>query len=95
MIVTSPENKLAIDEYIKTHTECRIPETVPIMLKGKRELLQVYLVPLEYLYYNIKNGRFKAEYLELVRKNGGRELDPIDAKDAKKNSEPPSWIRPN
>ena len=54
------------------------------MLKAKRELLDVFLIPLEYLYYNIKNGRFKAEYLELVRKNGGRELDPIDAKDAKK-----------
>lgn len=83
--LSSPENKLAIEEYINTQSNSlQKNETVPVILKGKRIALEVFQIPLEYLYYNIKNGRFKAEYLELVRKNGGRELDPIDSKDATK-----------
>lgn len=82
--MSSPENKIAIDEYIANNTSSIQQETVPVMIKGKRELLKVYSIPLDHLYFNIKNGRFKAEYLELVRKNGGKELDPTDEIDSKK-----------
>jgi len=78
------QNKISIDEYIKNHPDCKQTETVPVMLKGKRELLNVYSIPLEFLYFNIKNGRFKAEYLEEVRRRGGKELDPTDEKDSKR-----------
>ncbi len=85
VILKNPENKIALQEYIdKNKDKCLTPERVPVLLKGKKELLYVYNVPLDYLYFNIKNGRFKAEYLELVRKNGGRTLDPTDKDDAKK-----------
>jgi len=81
----NPENKLALQEYIdKNKEKCQTAETVPVLLKGKREVLPVYKIPLDYLYYNIRNGRFKAEYLELVRKSGGKELDPTNKDDAKK-----------
>ncbi|MEX2192499.1 MAG: hypothetical protein WD717_03870 [Nitrosarchaeum sp.] len=81
----NPENKIALQEYIdKNKDKCLTPERVPVLLKGKKELLYVYNIPLDYLYFNIKNGRFKAEYLELVRKNGGRSLDPTNKDDAKK-----------
>jgi hypothetical protein len=85
LILKNPENKIALQEYIdKNKDKCLTPERVPVLLKGKKELLYVYNIPLDYLYFNIKNGRFKAEYLELVRKNGGRELDPTKKDDAKK-----------
>lgn len=85
LILKNPENKIALQEYIdKNKDKCLTPERVPVLLKGKKELLYVYNIPLDYLYFNIKNGRFKAEYLELVRKNGGRELDPTNKDDAKK-----------
>lgn len=85
IILKNPENKIALQEYIdKNKDKCLTPERVPVLLKGKKELLYVYNIPLDYLYFNIKNGRFKAEYLELVRKNGGRSLDPTNKDDAKK-----------
>lgn len=83
--MSNPENKIALQEYLdKNKEKCQTTETVPVLLKGNRELLPVYKIPLNYLFFNIKNGRFKAEYIELVRKNGGRELDPTVTEDAKK-----------
>ena len=69
-----------IEEYIANH-DCKTEETVPVLIKGKKHVLSVYRLPLDHLYYNIKNGRFKMEYLLLVQKNGGRDLDPENAKD--------------
>jgi len=42
------------------------PEPGPLrmVLKGKPENLQVYRVPIKFLIYNIRNGRFAAELLE-------------------------------
>ena len=81
----NPENQIALQEYIdKNKEKCLTQERVPVLLKGKKELLYVYNIPLDYLYFNIKNGRFKAEYLELVRKNGGNPLNPTNNDDAKK-----------
>ncbi len=85
MMLDNPENKLALQEYIdKNKDECLTDERVPVLLKGTKELLYVYNIPLGYLYFNIKNGRFKAEYLELVRKNGGRSFDPTNKDDSRK-----------
>ena len=69
-----------VEEYIANH-DCKTEETVPVLIKGKKHVLSVYRLPLDHLYYNIKNGRFKMEYLLLVQKNGGRDLDPENAKD--------------
>ena len=45
--------------------------------------LDVYRLPLDLLFYNIRNGRFASEYDELKVKEG-RELRPEDPADAKK-----------
>lgn len=79
-----PENKIALQKYIDDNVAARTGETVPIMLHKKREVLVVYKIPLDLLIFNIKNGRFKSEYLEEKRKNGGRDLDPTNPDDAKK-----------
>jgi len=53
-----------------------------VVLKGQPKHLQVYRVPIKYLIYNIRNGRFASELLakesELKRK-----LDPGTPEDAK------------
>lgn len=82
-----PENKHVIDKYIQTNEKCKQRDTIPITLEGKLHILDVYLLPLDYLYFNIRNGRFKSEYLDLVQKNGGKELDPKNKDDANKIKE--------
>jgi hypothetical protein len=77
------ENALKINEYIKKNPDCIVRKTITIMLRGKKTDLETYRLPLDLTYYNIKNGRFAAEYVDLV-KNEGRELDPKDPQDSKK-----------
>lgn len=77
------ENSLKINEYIKNNPGCIVPKKITIVLQGKKIDLETYRLPLDLTYYNIKNGRFAAEYVDLV-KNEGRELDPTNPKDSKK-----------
>lgn len=77
------ENALKINEYIKNNPGCIIPKTITIILQGKKTDLETYRLPLDLTYYSIKNGRFAAEYVDLV-KNEGRELDPKNPKDSNK-----------
>lgn len=77
------EDALKINDYIKNNPNCNVPKTITITLQGQRMDLQTYRLPLDFTYYNIKNGRFAAEYVDLV-KNEGRELDPKDTEDSKK-----------
>ncbi|MDC0199909.1 hypothetical protein OAJ83_03565 [Candidatus Nitrosopelagicus sp.] len=76
------DNKTRIDEYITTN-DCEENDSIPVNLKGEKKRLQVYRLPIELLYYNIRNGRFAAEYINEVKKQGG-ELKPEDKEDAKK-----------
>ena len=69
------ENKARIDKYIEAHTDSKTGEHFPISLKGRRQMLDIYRLPTDMLFYNIKNGRFAAEYGEQVRREGGH-LDP-------------------
>ena len=52
-------------------------------MQGKWANLWVYRLPLNLTFYNIRNGRFAAEYADLVRKENC-ELDPTDPGDSKK-----------
>lgn len=57
-----------------------------IEIMGKREVLNVYRLPIKSLRYNIRNGRFAAE-LRAVEAKKGRKLDtndPVDAAIVKK-----------
>ena len=46
-------------------------------------MLDVYKLPTAMLFYNIRNGRFAAEYKETAKREGGY-LSPEDKTDAKK-----------
>ena len=55
----------------------------PISLKGSKKMLDIYKLPTAMLFYNIRNGRFAAEYKETAKREGGY-LNPEDKTDAKK-----------
>ncbi|MBT4327855.1 MAG: hypothetical protein HOD60_13275, partial [Candidatus Nitrosopelagicus sp.] len=69
-----------IDQYIADNPDAKLAKTHSVIIKGKSRDVQVYKIPLNLLFYNIKNGRFAAEYLEL-KESLGRELNPTDSSD--------------
>ena len=75
-------NSEAINEYIQNNPNAKLSKTHSVILKGVSTDLQVYNIPLKNLVYNIKNGRFAAEYQELKNKNG-RELESENSEDRK------------
>ena len=77
------DNKNRIDEYIGNHDDCQVKESVPVIIRGEKIILSVYKLPIDLLYYNIRNGRFAAEYRNEVKKEGGA-LIPEKKEDAKK-----------
>ena len=77
------ENAKKIDAYIQKHRESKLNKTYPLKLRGVREDLPVYSLPLDLLFYNIRNGRFAMEYGALKAKEG-HELRTEDSADAKK-----------
>ena len=76
-------NEKLIENYIRDHPECKLVDSEPIYIKDKREHLDVYRLPFDLLFYNIRNGRFAAEFRELMQKEG-RRINAEDAEDAKK-----------
>ena len=77
------ENKIRIDKYIDANSDANTGETFPISLKGEKKSLVVYKLPADMLFYNIRNGRFAAEYNEMIRTEGGY-LNPQDKADEEK-----------
>ena len=75
-------NAKKIDDYIQKH-DCILKRSRDVIIQGKRVDLDVYRLPLDLLFYNIRNGRFASEYDDLKVKEG-RELRPEDPADAKK-----------
>ena len=47
-------------------------------LKGRRQELPVYRIPLTHLYFNIENGRYADKMVQLQQDNPGVEIDPRD-----------------
>ena len=84
--MVNQESKDRIDKYIKENLNCKQQEVVPLILQGQKKKVIVYRLPIELLYYNIRNGRFAAEYASLVKKHGGevKAEDPNDAKKIKR-----------
>ena len=81
--MVNQDSKDRIDKFIKENPKCKQQEVVPLILQGQKKKIIVYRLPIELLYYNIRNGRFAAEYASLVKKHGG-ELKAEDPNDAKK-----------
>ena len=77
------ENRIRIDKYIEANPGAKTDEHFPISVKGKKRSLDVYRLPTDVLFYNIKNGRFAAEYSEAIRREGGH-LDPEKDDDAER-----------
>ncbi len=65
-IIEDDDNRKRIDKYIDEH-DCKQKDYERIFVRGKKEILSVYRLPTEFLYFNIENGRFAAEYLEIKR----------------------------
>ena len=61
-----------IDAYIATNDVKETDDKMRVVLKGQPKMLEVYRIPIRFLIYNIRNGRFAAELLakesELKRK---------------------------
>jgi hypothetical protein len=70
-----------LDAYVQ-QASAKDEQTLRMVLKGKPERLQVYRVPIKYLIYNIRNGRFTAELLQ-KESELKRRLDPAIPADAK------------
>ncbi|MFZ0921773.1 MAG: hypothetical protein WA020_01810, partial [Candidatus Acidiferrales bacterium] len=70
-----------LDAYLQ-QASAKDEQTVRLVLKGKPERLQVYRVPIKYLIYNIRNGRFTAELLQ-KESELKRSLDATAPTDAK------------
>jgi hypothetical protein len=79
----SPDNAGLIDKYIQNNPNSSIPKTITVVLQGTRTDLKSYRLPLDLTFYNIHNGRFASEYIDLKRKEN-RDLDPHNPEDAKK-----------
>ena len=76
------DNVQKINEYIQNNQNCKVTKNITIVFQGKKLDLQTYRLPLDLTYYNIKNGRFAAEYVDLIKKEGP--LDPNNLDDSKK-----------
>lgn len=66
-----------IDEYIKGAGDIIKHSRESLFLMGEPRVLDVYSIPINYLSFNISNGRFKAEKREL-EKYLGFELEPTN-----------------
>jgi len=81
--LTSIDYAGKIDKHIEDNSDSLISKTETVILQGKRVDLPVHRLPLNLTFYNIHNGRFAAEYVDLKSKEG-RELDSHNSKDSKK-----------
>lgn len=73
-------NATQITDYINSHSECKLSNTEVVYLQGNRVDLHIYRLPLNLVFYNIKNGRFAIEY-KMLSKQNKKDLDPKNPKD--------------
>lgn len=76
------DNEKKIDAYARDHKDCRQPGTEKVYIQDERQNLDIYRLPTELVFFNIRNGRFAAEYKALVEKLG-RHLKSEEPEDAK------------
>jgi len=85
MNLTYPDNKKDLDDWIAKYPKQSLLEkrSRPVTINGKIEHFQGYRLPRELIFYNVQNGRYAATYPQLLKKNGGRELDSSNKNDRK------------
>ena len=79
---TDYENVHKIDEYIEQNPNCKQKYAERVKIQDKKVELDVFRLPLTFLFYNVKNGRFAKEYHRLQTKLE-RSLDPKTPEDIK------------
>ena len=79
---TDYENAGDIDDYIKENPNCKQKYAERVKIQDKKVELDVFRLPLTFLFYNVKNGRFAKEYHRLQTKLE-RSLDPKTPEDIK------------
>jgi hypothetical protein len=85
MSVTYPDNQRDIDDWISQNPNSLLKKrSRPVTINGKIEHFQGYRLPRELVFYNVQNGRYAATYPQLLKANGGRELDSSNKNDRKK-----------
>jgi len=75
------QNATKIDSYIRDFPKSRLDYPERVRIQDQLVSLDVFRLPIKSLFYNVENGRFAAEYLELKKKIG-RELHSEEHKDA-------------
>lgn len=76
------QNAKKIDSYISDYKEqADLNDTEKVRIQGKLTKIPIYRLPIDYLFYNVENGRFAKEYLKLKKSKG--ELNPEIPDDAK------------
>jgi hypothetical protein len=79
------DTKTNIDRYIADNPHCKlIQKSRTETLEGEPVIIQGYKLPRDLVYYNADNGRFASEIAPLIKKNGGKALNPLNKNDAKK-----------
>ena len=97
------QNAKKIDSYIKDFQKiCVKDDFEKVRIQDKIIKLPVYRIPLDYLYYNVANGRFAKEYLN-KKKELKRELqsenpaDVVEIENMLRNQNPSKtiWLKEN
>jgi hypothetical protein len=95
------QNAKKIDSYIKDYKkQADLNDTEKVRIQGKVEKIDIFRLPLDHLFYNVENGRFAKEYLN-IKKVLKRELNsenPDDAKEIEKmlrdqNTSKTIWLK--
>lgn len=76
------ERSKIIEDWIKDPSREVKELKAQVLIDGQNQYLEVYRIPVEYLVYNIRNGRFAAELLK-VENDLNRKLDANNKDDAK------------
>ena len=60
------DNKTLIDDYIENNPDAKLQSRSRLeTLNGETKIIQGYRLPTKLIFYNINNGRFKKEYINL------------------------------
>lgn len=73
--------------YIESNPNCKTKYVENVNIHDEKIPLDVYRLPTNMIFFNIRNGRFAAEYRELLEKENIEELDSKNPDDAEKIQE--------
>jgi hypothetical protein len=72
------DGRKTVDSLKKVSIET--DRTLRLWLQGEKQDLKVYRIPIQYLYFNIENGRYADKMLQLKADNPGVNIDPKEDK---------------